>query len=187
MGAMSQLATDRDTIRSMENQRTGPRLDPDVIRQQIGNLLAQFPELAEDEQLRADSIEGETDAFEFLASLIRRIEDAKALSEGVQGRIQELTERASRFDRRQDAFRSLAFKIMQAADLQKAELPCATLLVRNVPPKVIVTDETRLPDILCKITRAPDKKRIKELLDVGEAVPGCELSNGDTSLTIRVK
>jgi hypothetical protein len=163
------------------------RLDPSIIRQQIGNLLVQFPELAEDEQLRADSIEGETEAFEFLALIIRQIEDARILADGTAERIKELNERGDRFARRIEAFRSLAFKIMEAADLTKAELPCATLSIRKGGTKIIITDESAIPDILCKFSRAPDRTKIKELLTDGKTVIGAELSNAEPSLSIRIK
>src|SRR3989304_4693464 len=126
------------------------RLDPSIIRQQISNLLTSYPELAEDEQLRADMIEGETDAQAFLTKIVRKIEDAEALCEGTAARIKELSERKARFERRQEALRDLAHKIMSAADLRKIELAIATLSIRTVPPKVIIIDEAALPDIACE-------------------------------------
>lgn len=165
------------------------RLDPQIIAQQISQLFLQYPQLAEDEILRSDTIEGETDAFEFLASIICMIEDAKALADGTGNRIDDLQARKGRFEHRIEALRSLAFKIMQAAELKKAELPCATLSVRAGTPKVIITEEGHLPESCVKVTvtRVPDKTAIKDALLQGENVPGACLSNAEPSLTIRVK
>lgn len=164
------------------------RLDPTVIQQQIANLLTECPELAEDEILRSDMIEGETEAFDLLTAIVRKIEDAKALSEGTKERLEELRARKDRFGRRVDGLRSLAIKIMDAGGLTKAELAEATLSLRASGRKLVgEPDPASLPDDLCKITRAADKTKIKAALEAGQSVPGCELGNGEPSLAIRIK
>lgn len=163
------------------------RLDPMHIQQQINNLLLTYPELAEDDVLRVDMIEGETDAFEYLSHIVRNIGETKALASGISDWKKTLDERLTRFERREEAFRSLAFKIMQAADIKKAELPEATLSIRNGTPKVVITDETALPGACLKTTVTPDKTAIKEMITNGVSVPGALMSNGEPSLSIRVK
>lgn len=163
------------------------RLDPTIVKQQIGNLLAAYPELQEDDVLRLDMIEGETEAFEFLRAVEQRRQEAASLAGAIAGNIAELGLRQERFERREKAMRALAFKVLEAADLPKVELPEATLSIRAGQSKVIITDEAVIPDVLCKITRAPDKARIKELLKQGQSVRGAELSNTEPTLSIRVK
>lgn len=162
------------------------RLDPQLIALQVSNLVLQHPELAEDAILRADMVEGETEAFDFLTMIVRAIEDAKALQAGTAERLEELKARKDRFGRRIEGLRELALKIMSAADLAKAELPEATLSLRPVAPSVVITDEENLPDIACKFERKPDKTKIKELLATGP-VAGASMNNGSISLTIRIK
>lgn len=164
-----------------------PRLDPNIVGQQIANLILQYPELAEDETLRADMIEGETDAFDFLRRLVRLIGDAGALSGGTAAYIAELRERQARIDRRIEAFRLLAFKVMESADLSKVELAEATLAVRKGSRKIIITDEQALPNQCFKVTREPSRSAIKALLDAGIEVSGAIYSNGENSLMIKVK
>lgn len=164
------------------------QLDPLLVQQQIANLLLQYPELAEDEILRADMIEGETDAFSLLTEIVRRIEDAKALRDGTKDRLDDLKFRKDRFARRIDALRDLAFKVMDFANLQKAELAEATLSIRKGQPQIVgEPDIAKLPDNLIKIIREPDKAAIKEALQNGKSVPGCELGNGHPSISIRIK
>lgn len=163
------------------------RLDPIIVQQQISGLLLQFPDLADDDALRMDMIEGSTEALEFLDMVARQIEDTKALEEGVSARIKELSERKSRFERREEALRALAFKIMQAGDIKKAELSIATLSIRNNPPKVMIHDEAALPVDCVKTVTSPDKTAIKNKLQAGETVPGAFLSNSEPSLSLRVK
>lgn len=163
------------------------RLDQAVIQQQIANLVLQFPDLADDEVLRHDMIEGETEAFDFLSQIVRKIGDTKSLAAGTGEYIKELSERKARVERREEALRALAFKIMSAADIKKAELPEATLSVRNGAAKVVIHDEAAIPADCTKTTVAPDKAAIKEKLAAGQSVPGAYMSNGEPTLSIRVK
>lgn len=164
------------------------QLDPLQVQQQIANLLLQYPELQEDAVLRADMIEAETDANELLTQIVRRIEDAKALRDGTKDRLDDLKNRKDRFGRRIDALRELALKIMDAANLRSVELPEATLSIRKEQLQIVgEPDLARLPDSLVKIIREPDKGAIKEALQSGRSVPGCELGNGQPSISIRIK
>lgn len=161
--------------------------NPGVIQQEIANLILLYPELEGDEQLRADMVEAETDAHEFLTMLVRRIGETGAMSEGTALYIKELVERKSRFERRIEALRALALKIMNAAEARKVELPEATLSIRNGTPRVILTDEKLLPDDCVEVVRNPDKATIKLKLAAGGVIPGAVLSNAEPSLSIRIK
>lgn len=164
-----------------------PVLDAAQIRQHIDFLLAAYPELGEDDVLRADMIEGETMAFEFMSKMVRRIGESKALADGIELYVKDLRERAARIERRVDGIRALIFKVMEVANLKKAELSEATLSIRAGQPRVILTDETLLTDNYVRIKREPDKTKIKEMLLRGADVAGACLSNSEPSLSIRVK
>jgi hypothetical protein len=162
------------------------RLNPQIVRQQIENLKVLHIDLFEDEEAWLLALESETDMDVLLTSIVRRIEDSKALVIGTKDRAEELAARRKRFEDRIESLRSLAFKIMEAADIAKIELPEVTLSVRNVAPSVIITDEDNLPDIACKFERKPDKAKIKELLATG-LVAGAAMTNGGKTLSIRIK
>lgn len=160
----------------------------DHIRQQIANLLQAVPELAEDDVLRADMVEGSTDAREFLTMIERKRKEAAAFVIALGTQVHELNQRLERYARREKAMRSIMFEVLQAAGERKVELPEATLSVGNRAPKVIITDESILPDIACRFKREPDKTKIKELLQTDPFfVAGATLSNSEPTLTVRVK
>lgn len=164
------------------------RLDPHAVKLQVTALKLAHPDLAEDDEAWLLSLESETDINELLTAVVRRIEDSKALVIGTKDRFDELKARKDRFEARVESLRNLAFKIMTTADLPKAELPEATLSIRKGQPSIIgEPDADRLPDELCKIKREPNRAAIKEALQNGQAVPGCELSNGQPSISIRIK
>jgi hypothetical protein len=162
------------------------RLNPEVVRQQIDNLKLLHIDLFEDEEAWLLALESETDMDALLTSIVRRIEDSKALVIGTKDRADELAARRKRFEDRIESLRNLAFKIMEAAELAKIELPEVTLSIRNVAPSVVITDEDNLPDIACKFERKPDKAKIKELLATG-LVAGAAMTNGGKTLSIRIK
>lgn len=164
------------------------RLDPTVVRQQIENLKLVHPELLEDDETWLMSLESETDINALLTSVVRRIEDSKALVIGTKDRFEELKARKDRFEQRVDSLREFLLKVMTWADIKKAELPEATLSVRMGQPAIVgEPDVATLPDTLCKIKREPNRAAIKDALQSGLTVPGCELSNGQPSITIRIK
>ena len=163
-------------------------LDPRLVRQQIENLKIAHPELLEDDEAWIATLESETSFEDLLTSVVRRIEDTKALVIGTKDRFEELKSRKDRFEHRVDTLRNLAFKIMQAAELAKCELPEATLSLRAGTQQLIGdANPKELPDEFCKISRDLNRTAIKEALKTGLTVPGFELSNSPPSLTIRIK
>jgi hypothetical protein len=157
------------------------------IEREIEDLIAAYPDLAEDETLRADMIEGSTDAPAILSKIVDRMQEAEAMASAIAKRVNDLNARGAVFDRRGDAMRSLALRIMNAAQLRKMPLPEATLSIRVNPPSVILHDETKIPGEFTKTEIKIDRTKIKEALKAGQIVPGASLSNGSESLSVRVK
>lgn len=165
------------------------RQDAYSLQQQIANLYLQFPELkGDDEMLRVDTLEGATNLTETLTAILRGLEDAKALRDGTQGRLDDLKARQDRFKMRIEFLRLMITKIMQHVEIAKIELPEATLSMRAGSPQLIGDpDPAELPDELVRIVRQPDKAKIKDALERGQVVPGFVLSNAPPSLSVRVK
>jgi len=164
------------------------QLNPLVIRQQIENLKVAYPTLVEDDEAWQMSLESETNINELLTTIVRRIEDTRALSSGTSERLEELAARKLRFEHRIKALRELIFKIMSAAELAKIELPECTLSLRGGQQQLVGdVDPQELPDSFVRISRVVDRTAIKDALKTGQTVPGFELSNSQPSLTIRIK
>src|SRR5215471_9400265 len=99
----------------------------DALRIAIESLIRQYPEITEDEILRADMLDGETNLPEIITSLIRLGEDARTMRNATQERLDDLKKRGERFGRRIEFTRALIFKILEAANLKKVELPEGTV------------------------------------------------------------
>ncbi len=157
------------------------------IQNQIASLLLQYPELADDDQLRADMLEGETDLNRALAKLVDYAREAATMADAVKARRADLGERMARYERKEEAMRALIMVLMERADLPKVTLSEATLSLRTLPPSPVVDDMTLLPEDCIRIKREPDMKAIKDAIAAGRHVLGTSMTNGRPSLMIRTK
>jgi hypothetical protein len=163
------------------------RLNPEAIKRQVEILLVAYPELADDEVLRADMIEGSTDMVAFMRALEVTRQQANATADAIAALIDSWRQRMARFQKRDEAIRALMFKMLQLAHLKKLELPEATISLKLGVPRVVIVDEQQIPDEFCRIKREPDKSKIKIALSNLEPVPGATLSNAEDQLAIRIK
>ena len=163
------------------------RINPDHVRQQVSNLLLRYPELANDEDGLALSIESETEVPELLAQLVEIEAEAASMAGALQTRIADLHIRSDRYAKRGKAARELAHVIMADAGLPKLELPEATLSIRKGTIKVVVPDDDAVPDRFCRFVRSVDKTALKTALDAGEPLNYAALERGPDSLSIRRK
>lgn len=164
------------------------QINPNIVRQQIDALRRACPELVEDDEAWAISLESETDLDKILTQIVRRIEDAKALASGTKERLSELQARKARFEARVEVLRRVALQLLQEAGVKKRELPEATVSWRNGQQRLSGdADPESLPDAFCKVTREADRAKIKAALENGEEVAGFYLSNGEPYPIIGVK
>lgn len=154
-------------------------------------LLAEFPELREDETALADTLDGVSDLDEAIAAVVRSLDDDEAMVVGIGDRQTSLATRADRYKARIETKRKLIADAMEAAALKKIVKPDFTLSLTPVKPKVVITDEALVPPGY-KIAPTPpepkpDKKQIGDDLRAGYVVPGATLSNGGFTVTLRRK
>lgn len=152
----------------------------------VADILAAYPELAEDEELRLDTIEGETNAFDILERLLLIEREAATMQVAIKKRADELDARAARQKRTQEAMRKLMLRIMQAGGVQKLPLPDATLSITKGRQSIEIIDEKAVPPRFLKVVKSPDKVLIKEALEAGKKVKGAEFKIGDPTLAVRV-
>lgn len=162
-------------------------LEAQLVAKEIDALCVAFPELAEDEALRADMIEGSTDFSELMSRILDHEREARAMVEAQKIRGEELAERRRRYERRQEAMRVLMLNLMSVADQQKVTLPEATISVTKGRETLDVTDIDALPQGYYSLERKPDRVGILGALKAGQAIPGASLRMGDASLTVRPK
>ncbi|RUM99006.1 hypothetical protein EET67_05030 [Pseudaminobacter arsenicus] len=152
----------------------------------IDALLTAYPELADDEDLRRDMLEGSTAAYDVLQRLVNQALDAETLTKATAGRITELQARKARYERKSDAMRALMFKVLKAIGERRATLPEATLSLRATPARVEIVDEALLPADCVRVSTSPDKTKIKELLAANQNVPGARMGEAGETISVKV-
>jgi hypothetical protein len=149
----------------------------------VERIRAAFPE--ESEETLADSILGETALDAAILSVLRAAIYREAHADAIEGMIDTLASRKRRLAEGAQALRRAARDAMIEGGMPKLTSADLTVSVRDGKPKVIVTDEKLIPDLLCRFTRSPNKTDIGEVLRNGHAVPGATFGNADPVLTIR--
>ena len=160
------------------------KYDVDMLKRTIELLLERYPELKEDEELKADMLEGSTDFRETMEKLLRRTQDNIYLSKACQEAERDINDRRKRFDKRVEFGRELMKRLLEAANVRKMEFPTSTISLMNTAPQVVILNEYEIPDDFMRIKKEPNKVLLKEMLEKMD-VPGVTLSNGGTSLVIR--
>lgn len=168
---------------------TDPRITilAEEYRRQRDGLLAAYPELIEDEAALTDTLDGITDAGDFIARFARFAREDEAMAKALGSMQSDMAERKSRLEARAEKRRSVALALMSAIGERKIVRPDLTITVQPGRPAVRITDETQLPDAFFRIAKAPDKTAIRESIERGEPVSGAVLSNREETLTIRSK
>lgn len=152
-------------------------------------LLARFPELAEDEQALVDTLDGETSLHEQICAVMRARADRLAMAEALKARMADMKARHDRLLHGAEQLREVCSDVMQRAGIKKVQADDMTLSLQAGRARVVITDPEAIPDELTrtKVTVEPDKTKIADALAEGLAVPGAVLSNGGAVLTVRVK
>ncbi len=165
-------------------------LTANEVKAQIQRLLADCPELREDDEALVLSLESETDATELCDLLLENIQLLDAWEAALKSRIDRLKNRIDYLKFRQTRLEQTIISILQAAERKSLPLPHGTPVIRYNQHVVVIEKELVPPEF----RRQPplpewevDKKLVGAALKAHQPVPGCALSNLEPSLSIRVK
>jgi hypothetical protein len=147
-------------------------------------LLATYEDiLGEDDQAKADMVEGETSLLEAINRAVGRITEIDALMEGIGVVVENAQARQRRLKEQRENLRAALVIGLEIAERRKLETPLATLSLRDVARKVSITNEADIPSKFW-VEQDPvvDKKALLAALKNKEEVPGAELDNGGVTL-----
>lgn len=133
-------------------------------------LLAAFPELSEDDQALADSLEGISDFKEQCLAVMRLAIEQEALAEAIPPLIKRLQERKQRLEGSADKKRAIVLHAMTEAGEKKIVGPDLTLSTSWGKAPLIITEPDKVPDELCKVQRTPKKTEIVAWLNELDAM-----------------
>lgn len=142
----------------------------------------------DDERLRHDMVEGETDLLEAIDAALAEIDECDVRITGCKAKEAEFKDRRTLAERRKERLRGLIEQALVVAEISTVKRPTATIIVKDVPPTYLITDESLIP---ARFWKQPDpvldRASLKEAFGEGEDIPGVTATNGTTSLAIRRK
>jgi len=152
-------------------------------------LLRQFPELGEDAAALSDTLEGVSSFKDAVAAVIESMSEDESLKTALAVRVGQMKLRIERFEARIEAKRAALAQAMERAGEKRVTLPECTVSLATVPGKVIITDESLIPDRFMVYPEAPpprpDKQILARALKEGIEVAGAQLSNGGITVKVR--
>lgn len=141
----------------------------------------------DDDDLFLGMIEGETNAFEFMDSLLARIAELSGHTEALKAMEADAKARKARFAKAKEACRGAMLKLLDAMSLDKMERPLATVSRKRSVPTLIEGSIDALPPDLTRTKIEPDKTAIRKALENGQHIPGWALGNGGETISVRSK
>jgi Siphovirus Gp157 len=151
------------------------------------NIIA---ELGPDEQLIADSIEGQTLLHDIIGELAREARRREEMAKAMKTIIDDNEARKSRHERVAKSLRDAIARTMTSLDLLKVEQPDLTISARVAAPRPKCISVDMLPDALKRVKTeiSADMAKIADhISDTGEIPGGVVMTNGQPILTLRTK
>jgi hypothetical protein len=149
-------------------------------------LLAAWPQV--DSETLRDTLEGITSLHEMIAAVIRSALVDQALQSGLRLRIDDMKQRLARLEEREDKKRRLALEVMAEVGLTKLAEPDFTASLRNGTPALVVVAEQDIPtEYWIPQPAKLDRQTILSKLKTGVQIPGTQLSNTASVLSVRTK
>src|SRR6186713_2634696 len=114
-----------------------------MTRDQV-TLVTYLLDDSDDEQLKLDTLEGETDLFEVIGSLVAAIELAEGHLDMLAKQIEQRAVRAERYQRKIDQLKALIMSLMETAGVRKLPMAAATVFTSERKGSWKISD----PDLL---------------------------------------
>jgi hypothetical protein len=143
-------------------------------------LAAIHPDVESDEQLLTDVLDGQTDSLDVLREIVRSAIHHETLAEALNARISTMRARRDRLEAHGAACRNVVRAGLAELGLRKLEDSEFTAVLRDGPPKVVISDLEELPDAYKRVKIEPALTAIGRDLKAGEQVPGAALAFSNT-------
>lgn len=147
-------------------------------------LLSRWPELAEDEELLCDTLDGISNLDVAVLTVMRTAIEREAYAEAINGMIRTLRERQARLSGGAQKMRGAILAVMQAAGRKRIAAPDMTINVLPGQPGVVVTDIDAVPEEFVKVEKSPRMREINAIIKSGGEVPGTAPRNPTPYLAV---
>jgi hypothetical protein len=162
----------------------------DLTRLQVEAIAAHLRDhLEDDERAYLDTLEGETDLFEWVRRLLAKIEEDEGNVAALKEQIGDRNTRKARAELRIETTREALKALLDCARLDKLVLPEATLSIRETADRLAVNDAAAVPEEYTVPNPKPVMEKIKAAFstDTPDLPNWLRVEPGGPSLTIRRK
>lgn len=170
---------------SQENFRLDREIDAaKLLRTSLADILEG------DEQLTADTLEGQTSINEAIQAAVDLYCRDQCACNAIAEHIKLLEARKARLTKRMGVTRALVAVALDTAGRKTVETPLGTATLKNVAPKILVDPdhEHEIPaEFWSRGDPVLDKKKLKEALVDGQTIPGARLDNGNFTVAFVIR
>lgn len=128
-----------------------------------------------------------TNVTELLSFIVMEALTCEDLANAAIDRAKTIRKRSEWLLAKAEKLRHTALEIMQVVDMRRLVRPEFTASVGEGRAKVVITDETAIPDEYMRIVKEPIKSEIAADLKYGVIIPGAEMSETRPTLRVRTK
>jgi ribosomal protein L12E/L44/L45/RPP1/RPP2 len=160
-----------------------------ILEQRIDDLISHPDMDPENETLKADMLEGETNLDVIMGQIVQeRIlarADYNAAQEAKRAMIERMDARAERARKREETCNAMIGDIFDHAKIQSYKTGAGTVSRRSVEWSLQLDEGFEPPQGYARVKVEPDKAAIKAALDNGERMPGARLVRGKPFIVVR--
>lgn len=164
-------------------------IQTEAVKRLLSHLRAEGHDA--DQELIADTIEGETSLHDAIGAVFDRIDLREAVALGLEAKIEQFKDRLAATEKAIAFDRAAIEQAMISAEQDSIMLPTATVFVSKRKRGLVVENEADIPSefFVTPETPAPrlDKKALAAAISAGRTIPGASLDNGSVSLSVRRK
>lgn len=158
--------------------------------QRMQAAFANDPEMAGDEAAIATALAADPHILSpdaLLTRVARALTFATSHQREVRTIAAEVRAQTARAVQRVSTVRALAGELLDAFGRDSAQTAFGTLYARSVPPSVIITDCSALPDeyVITEVVRKPNIEALREDLAHGVVIEGATLNNAGRTVALR--
>lgn len=132
----------------------------------------------------ADTLEGESSAITAkIADYGYVIKNLDAFVDAIKAEENRIVARRKASEKKVEHIKEWLLLNMVGCNIKSVECPAFSITVKKNPPKVVIDDESLIPDDYLVVPElpppSPDKKTIAAVLKKGEQIPGCHLESSN--------
>lgn len=148
-------------------------------------LIAETLEPDDPDKEEMLNIEGDYEAL--MEWCLRKRTEAKYHEVMLKSIIDDYRVRQTRFKNKAERMKELCGVILNAAGQRKYEGTSGTVSIGKKKQGVVVTDESKIPDIYFDTVKVLRKADLNKAVMDGETIDGAVLDNGGEQINIRIK